>query len=225
MAQQAVARMANILGWIYMQRGEFVNAQKAFLDALEQYRLIDNQIGEAITLQHISSIYRKQGEFKSAKQYCDSAWQIAESLDDGDLKALIQTVYGKLARDEGQWTLAWDYFIQVRDWFERRTGQTPRDEPLLRGNWGHLAIIAYHLNRPREAKDYCLRSLEFFEKLGTKGYLATLKYRLALAEKALGEFDYAKVHARESVDWFDRLGMKPDYIEAIKLFEELENCN
>ncbi len=223
MAQQAVARIANILGWIYMQRGELIDAKKAFLDALEQYRLIGNQVGESITLQQLSSIYRKQDDFILAKQYCDNAWQLAESLDDGDLKALIHTAYGKLARDEGQWTLAWDYFIQVRDWFEKRTEQTPLDEPLLRGNWGHLAIIAYHLNRYQEAKDYCLRSLEFFEKLGTKGYLATLKYRLALIENALGEYESALLHGREAVDWFDRLGMKPDYVEAIKLLKQLES--
>jgi tetratricopeptide (TPR) repeat protein len=82
--------------------------------------------------------------------------------------------------------------------------------------------VAYRQGQAREAKDYCLKSLEFFEEHGTKGYLATLKYRLALAEEALGEYEAALAHATEAVDWFDRLGMKPDYTEAIVLLERLQ---
>ena len=143
-------------------------------------------------------------------------------MDIGDLKALINTAYGKLARDRGDWKSAWVCFAEVRDWFERRAEKTPRDEPLARSTWGHLAIVALRLGRPQEAKELCLRSLEFFEEHGTKGYLATLKYRLALTEEALGERDAALQHAREAVDWFDRLGMRPDVEEATLLLQRLE---
>lgn len=92
------------------------------------------------------------------------------------------------------------------------------------GTWGHLAIIAYHLGRPQEAKDLCLRSLEFYSQSGTKGYLATLKYRLALAEEALGEIGEALKHVDEALTWFEQLGMKPD-IPAAELLKTrlLEN--
>jgi len=130
--------------------------------------------------------------------------------------------YGKLARDRGDWQNAWVHFAAVRDWFERRVEQTPRDEPLARSVWGHLAIVALRLGRPQEAKDLCLRSLEFFEEHGAKGYLATLKLRLALAEEALGERNTAWQHAKEALDWFDRLGMQPDIEEATRLVERLE---
>ena len=122
----------------------------------------------------------------------------------------------------GQWQLAWQYFTDVRDYFEARTSQTPRDEVLARGNWGHLAIVALHLGRPEEAKDLCLKSLEFFADQGTRGYVGTLTYRLALAEEALGEYEAAHQHAREALDWFDRLGMTPDYVVALALLDRLE---
>ena len=102
----------------------------------------------------------------------------------------------------------------MRDYFEKRVAESPRDEPLARSTWGHLAIVAIHLGRPEEAKEYCLRSIEYFEERGTKGFLATLKYRLARAEIALGEFDEALKHLEEAIEWFDRLGMKPDHDEA-----------
>jgi tetratricopeptide (TPR) repeat protein len=93
---------------------------------------------------------------------------------------------------------------------------------LARSAWGHLAIVAYRLGRPQEAKELCLESLEFFETHGTKAYLPTLKYRLALAEEALGEYESALQHAREAVDWFERLGMELDHAEALALLRRLE---
>jgi len=218
----AIARFANIAGWIRSQRGEYQEARSMYSDALTQYQQAGSREGESVTLQHLSSVHRKMGMFSEAEEFWGQAWSMAADLGVGDLKALINVERGKLARDVGNWELAWQYFAEVRDWFEGRTEQTPRDEPLARSTWGHLAIIAYHLGRPREAKELCLKSLEFFENLGTKGYLATLKYRLALAEEALGEHEAAREHAREAIDWFDRLGMKPDYAEAKVLLDRLQ---
>ena len=218
----AIARLANIVGWVLLQRGDYSEAEALFWEALAQYRLAASREGESITLQHLSSVYRKQKDFDRAKRFNDQAWNIAEELGDGDLEALVNISYGKLERDLENWDEAWDYFTQVKDWCESRAEQTPRDEPLARSTWGHLAIVAYHLGRPQEAKELCLKSLEFFEELGTKGYMATLKYRLALAEEALREYDDALKHAAEAVDWFERLGMLPDYKEAIVLLERLQ---
>lgn len=217
----AIARLSNTMGFIQSQQGEYDEAEKLHWEALSRYQSIHNLEGESVTLQHLSTIYRKRGDYAAAKEYNDRAWRMAEELSVGDLKALINTSYGKLARDRGDWIAAWDYFSAVQDWFEQRVEQAPRDEPLARSTWGHLAIVAYHLGRPQEAKDLCLKSLEFFEQYGTKGYMATLKYRLALAEEALGEVEAARRHAKEALDWFERLGMKPDYAEALKLFERL----
>jgi len=88
---------------------------------------------------------------------------------------------------------------------------------------GHLAIVAYHLGRYSEAKELCLKSLEYYEQLGPKGYLGTLKYRLALIETALRDYDSASAHVQEAIAWFDRLEMKPDYAEAEKLLNQLND--
>lgn len=221
--QQApdVARFANILGWVYYQRGDYDEAATHYELALNNYRQIQNRGGEAITLQHQSSLARKLRNFDEAKVLNDQAWDIAQALADGDLKALIETNYGKLARDKGDWELAWQHFSNVRTYFEERVSESPRDEPLARSVWGHLAIIAVRLGRPQQAKEYCLRSLEYFENRGTRGFLATVKYRLALAELALQEYTEAQQHLAEAMEWFDRLGMKPDYKEAEKTQQEL----
>jgi LuxR family glucitol operon transcriptional activator len=218
----AIARFATIQGWILKQWGEYQEAESRFLEALEQYRSIHNREGESIALHHLSSVYRKRGAFQEAQELNNQAWAIAEDLGLGDLTSLIQTESGKLARDMGDWGLAYDHFSQVRDWFQERAEETPRDEMLARSIWGHLAIVELHLGSPQKAKELCLKSLEYFTDRSTKGYFATLKYRLALAEEALEEYDLARRHAQEAVDWFDRLGMKPDLDESRDLVDRLE---
>ncbi len=218
----AIARLYVILAWILMQQGELDGAENLYLKSIEKYRNQNNQEGETIVLHHLCAIYRKRCQFDKAEGYLRQAENSVGYLEVGDLRALVKTERGKLARDKKDWFEAKKIFNEIAEYFEKRIEQTPRDEPLARGNWGHLAIVAYHLGNYKEAKELCLKSMEFFESSGTKGYLATLKYRLALTEEALGEKSEALIHANEAVDWFNRLGMKPDYGEAKILLDRLQ---
>ena len=217
----AVGRLADIKGWQLEQRGEYAAAQASFQEGLDHYREVGDEEAEAVFLQRLAGIQRKYGHFDSAAALIHEAWLIAERLNQADLKALIHTQRGKLERDRGNWEESWHYFALVQDWFEQRTGQTPLDEELAVGTWGHLAFAAYQLGRPEEARELCLRSLSYFEGQGTKGYYATLKYRLALAEQALGNKASAHHHAAEALEWFTRLGMKPDIPAAQALVTAL----
>ena len=114
-------------------------------------------------------------------------------------------------RHLGNWDESWFYFSRVRDYFAHRTEEAPADDQFPIGTYGHLAFVAHPLGRIQEAKELCLRSIAYFSESGSKGYLATLKYRLGLIEEALGEFDGAEQHATEALIWFDHLGMKPGY--------------
>lgn len=216
-----VGHWASLCGWILLQWGDYEGARSRLLEAVDYYRRAHNREGEAIALQQMCAVYRKLGDLDQARAACDQAWSIAQELEADDLKALINTAYGKLARTDGQWELAWTYFSRVQSWFAGLAEEAPRDEALAGSIGGHLAIVAYHLGRPQEARELCLTSLGFFEARGTKGYRATLKYRLALAEEALGETAAARRDAEDAADWFDRLGMKPDLAEAEALLRRL----
>lgn len=217
----AVGRLADIKGWQLEQRGEYAAAEASFREGLEHYREVGDEEAEAVFLQRLAGIERKYRHFDAAAALIEEAWAIAERLSQADLKALINTQRGKLERDKGNWAASWHYFSLVQDWFEQRTEQTPLDEELAVGTWGHLAFVAYQLGRPEEARELCLRSLSYFEGRGTKGYYAALLYRLALAEEALGNRASAFQHATEALEWFNRLGMKPDVPAAQALVETL----
>ena len=215
------ARLNDSMGWLHIQVGDFDQAYRVLNASLQRYSETNNLEGQASILQRLSGVARKTGEFEKAHEYMAQAHEIATKVGDGDLMALINTSFGKLARDEEQWELSWEYFQKVQKWFEKRTMETPRDEDLAYGTGGHLAIAAYHLGRPEEAKELCLRSLDFFERVGTKGYLATLNYRMALAEEALGNLQSALEYADASLHWVDRLNMKPDYPKTKQLYDQL----
>lgn len=220
----AIGRLADIKGWQLEQRGEYAAADESFQEGLAQYRRVGDEEAEVVFLQRLAGIQRKYGHYEQAEALIQEAWTIATRLNQADLQALLHTHWGKLERDKGNWEKSWDYFSLVREWFEQRTTQTPVDEELAVGTWGHLAFVAYQLGRPQEARDLCLQSLTFFEGQGTKGYYATLKYRLALAEQALGNLAIARQHATEALDWFNRLGMRPDIPAAQTLLTSLDNA-
>ncbi len=219
-----IGRFGNKISWLFEQRGEYDDALRASSEAQEHYQIIGEERGVGKTLQRLSAVNRKKGNIDAAKKLCEQAYEIAQRVNDGNLELLILHEFGKIARSEKDWTGAQKYFLQVQKRFEKIAEETPHDEQLSWGVAGHLAISEYHLGHPEKAKELSLRSLEFFEKYGTRGYLGVLKYRLALAEEAMGELDAARTHVKEALDWFDRLGMKPDYVEALPLLERLEKA-
>jgi len=222
LARRVVARFSHSLGWLHEQIGDFEKADQYYAESLSNYQAVEDRESEAVVLQRYSGVYRKQKNFEKSQQLIDQARLIAEELNLGDLEALVNTAEGKHHRDLQDWDRSWHYFSLVRDYFEQRTEATPRDDELAMGTWGHLAIVAYHQGRFEQAKDLCLRSIQFFDDSGTKGYLATLKYRLALAEEALGEIEAAEKHVDEALYWFNHLGMKPDIPDALALKKRLE---
>jgi tetratricopeptide (TPR) repeat protein len=222
--QRALARLLHSAGWLHEQRGEYEQAKQHYLESMQYFKSDNNLESLVIVLQRYSGVFRKQKDFAAAREIIDDAWEIAVNLNSGDLNALLYTEEGKHQRDLGNWDASWRYFSQVRDYFEKRIEESPRDEQLATGTYGHLALIAYYQGRPQESKELCLRSIDFFAKYGTKGYLATLKYRLALAEEALGEFDAARLHVGEAIHWFTTLGMTPDLPQAEALRNRLQQA-
>lgn len=222
-AQVYRARFASSIGWYHVQQGSYEVAKERFNEAVALYRDMGNQEGECIGLMRLGAAWRKEGNYAEAKRYYDQAWQLVKTLSSGDLEAVANFEYGKLARDQQQWELAWEHLNRMADWFETRTELAPSDQEMARSTWGHLAVVAYHQGRFQEAKELCQKSLEFFAHQGTKSYMATLNYRLALAEAALGERDAALEHARLALDWFKRLGMRPDVVEVEGFVESLKD--
>ncbi|MEZ4730231.1 MAG: tetratricopeptide repeat protein [Caldilineaceae bacterium] len=219
---KAQAHLSHTLGWLYEQWGNLEVAAKYIKGSEQNYRQAGDQGSVAASLQRACAIYRKQKNFAEARRTLTEARQLSQQLMLGDVEAFINTEEGRLHRDQAHWNESWTSFSRVRDYFEAVTIESPLDQSLAVGTWGHLAIIAYHQGRPEEAKALCLRSIEFFRENGSKGYLGTLHYRLALAEESLGEVDAALNHVNEALHWFQRLGMQPDIPDALALKDRLE---
>ena len=216
-----IIQLALRKGWLLEQWGQLKDSLASNLEAQEQAKKNQDKKSLGKAYQRLSAVYRKLGNLPASIEFCDQAYQIALDTKERNLELLILHEYGKIARAQEDWENAHKYFSMVQEAFEKIAEETPHDQQLARGVAGHLAIVEFHLGNPQKAKELCLRSLEFFEGHGTRGYLGVLKYRLALAEEALGDYESARLHVTEALDWFDRLGMKPDYQEAVPLLERL----
>lgn len=218
----SIARFANLEAWILVQLGDLQAAEELGLVALQEYEEVGNIEGSIGALLTASTVYRKQGHFKKARELSDRAWNLVKDLGTNDLEAWVNDQYGKIARDAGEWESAWEYFTIAARLEFQATGVSYTDERYHALYGGQLALVAYHLGKPQEAKDLCLRTMEATRHHRRQHDIATLTYRLALAEEALGENDAARKHAQEALDQFDRLGMKLDYDEARILFDRLQ---
>jgi tetratricopeptide (TPR) repeat protein len=75
------------LGEIYQQMHQFTNALSSYQQAIEHYRLADDQIGEIKTLGHVGKVYERQGWFNCALEHYEQALaklrQHADYLNEG----------------------------------------------------------------------------------------------------------------------------------------------
>lgn len=217
-----IGHLMNGWGNTLRQKGEYSTAIKLFEESLEHYRVMSCLDGEAITLQNISAVYRKMGNYDDAESWTQAALAKAKECNDDSLIALITCQYGKLERDRGNLEAAWNHFSAVHEWFDHQVEDSPKDEFLERSISGHLGFIAYKLGRVMVAKDLLEKSLAASIGYGTISSQMTIRYRLALVYEALGDREKARNYVEEALGYFERLGMQPDYQEAVDLLERLK---
>jgi hypothetical protein len=66
------------------------------------------------------------------------------------------------------------------------------------------------------------QSLSFFRETGGKGYMIILLVRLATLEEQRGNHAAALEHAREALEWSDRLGIAWERTQAEAIVRRLE---
>ncbi len=189
-------------GWIYGQMGEFERAITQLNHGLRICsRLSEKERDEAQVglLETLGQVRRRQGNFAAAHDLYSQAQRI---IDERNLPPVEQAdldfEWGKLARAEERWEDAIYYLNRVVTWSENaeRKGEVHSID-LASGATGNLARAYYHLGQYELAREKCLESMEFFERMGGASFLVMLKYNFALIEEALENFK----SALEAAEW------------------------
>ena len=142
---RALGRLGDLKAWLLEQRGELDEAESTIHESLACYRQLKDEEAETVLLQRLSAIYRKRGDFTKARSFIESAYAIAERLQNGDLMALVDTQHGKLARDQQDWEKAGTYLARYSADSNSARNRRPRTKswPPVPGATWHLLPITW----------------------------------------------------------------------------------
>ncbi len=133
-----LGRSESMLGWTYLQRQYYKDAEKHFLQALADINTSMQAIGGQPSYAALPAIldliyfYSLQNNFEKAKEYYDSAQYILNSVGDGNINDYAHTMEQSILSGEGisyPWSVSAqiDGIYAVQDYLNRQT--TPLSSP------------------------------------------------------------------------------------------------
>lgn len=222
--QKIIPRIQISRAWVFSQRGQHSEAEQAVIAALQAARQHHDTSWQIEALTRYSQIVRRQSLFDRSLEYCNQATELLDLLDE-ELRVIsradIATELAKLARDRGDWNAAREHVEAVR-----RVFTTDAQSPLfnVERSWGILGNLAYIMHRAGDfdgAAQLYYQVLDFFRIDGGRGYLATLRVRLATLEEERGNKPIALKLAREALTGAQQLGMVQEMALAEALLKRL----
>lgn len=175
-------------------------------------------------MSHQARILRRLGKYKEAEEVLKQQMNLAQENGYGDGIANAHYEWAKLDRDRGKWESSRMHWKSSIDWCENHENEADLDVTVLLVAVGNLGWVEFHLGNRQEGKELIQRSLDSLEHIGGKGYLTTLRLRLAIVERSLGSREKALQHAQEAYFWAERLGMVRELEGARALLTELEQA-
>jgi LuxR family glucitol operon transcriptional activator len=207
------------LSWLYGEQGDVSRSEKLAREGIALYRALEDKKGECLSLAFLSRAFRKGGRFEESRKTVQQMLQFAQDIGYSDGVATAHDQLGKIARDLSIWTEAKEYFDRARAWCEGEDANL--DISLLMNIYGNLGWTEFHLGNHERGKELCERSLDFFRRIGGRGYTTALHCQLADIELALGNHQKAREHAKEALYWAERLQILRDAKRARELFEQI----
>jgi tetratricopeptide (TPR) repeat protein len=114
------ARSLVVMGGVYWGFGEYKEALSYYLDALEQYRKLDDIKGRSDCLNNIGEVYKKLGEYNSALDYLQQALRLKEEIEGKGNALLIYSNLGELYALMGEFNKAEAHYMIALEGAKRK---------------------------------------------------------------------------------------------------------
>jgi len=215
--QSVVFIEMNILSRVFSRQDRLKEAEASILDALNVARQIDDVTWQCYVLLNYSKVLRHLKLLDRAMECCQQAIQLAQHAVASPytyLQADIEFALGEIARDRGDWQAARTHFVAYRDLLGHDDSDPATN---LERSWGalpNLAYVAQQMGNLDDAVQMYQQSLIFSREIASRAYTTKLLIRLAALEGQRGNHAAALEHAREALDWSQRLGMVRERAQA-----------
>ena len=215
-----MARIANDMGWVYMQRGDYPAALQRCAAGLEIAESLSNdEEGRRVRaeLQHtLGTTYQQMGDYTQAVEHFRACIEMRESL--GDLYG-ASCSYNNLAAvywGQGEYEPAARY-IQSSLEISQRIGNAYGTAMCF----NNLGAVAYTLGDTVRAIEYYERSLEIRSKIGDNQGIADVYNNLGEVYHSLGERRQALHYLEQAAGLFVEMGNKPALADTYRLLAEV----
>ncbi len=197
------------LAGVYVQQGEYHlsateydRSRKSFERALELYRKVRDQRGEAECLRNLGVVQYRTNPGPAVVELYNKALQLYQSaqaiIESGNLLVDIGLLHYSVLENPEE---ALRHFDEARQLFEKEN----YERGLIRA-YGNTGAQYFSLGKYAEALEYHSRAAEIARKIGERRMLATALGSMGQCESALCRFSPALLHLNEELRLSRELG-------------------
>ncbi len=199
--ESAVARFAGNAAVIPHQRGEYEKAREIYLQVLEIYKRLNEELNVAVALHQLGMIAQDQGDYETARQRYAESLEIKKKLGNQSGIAITLHQLGMIAQKQGDYETARARYAESLEIAKKLGDQSGIAQTLHQ--LGRLAQIAGDYETAR--KRY-VESLEIKRKLGNQSGIAITLHELGNIAYLQGDYDTARQRYAESLEIAKKLG-------------------
>jgi len=193
--------LANDLGLLYHDKGEWDRAIEYYQLSLERKEKVGDDRAVAATFTNLGNVYQDKKEWDRAIEYYVRSLEIMERVGGVFLVARIFHNLGSVYQAKGEWDRAMEYCERSLE-IARRIG----DEYVMSRTFNILGEVYRAKGEWNQALEYCKRSLVIREKMGDEYGIAYICNNMALLYQVQGRLEEAIPLFEKSIAIVERIG-------------------
>jgi tetratricopeptide (TPR) repeat protein len=210
-------QFAEMAANIFLRRGEYARAERAFHSTEAQYRKAGYEPGIAQSLRHLGNIALEKNDLTKARRLYSESLEISRKLNDPKSLADVLHNLAVVMQAEGKFEQARELYqeslVIVRQLGDQQSAATTLHQ---------LGVTAAELGRLEEARRLYQESLTINEMLGAQEAVGSSLHQLGRLELVEGRRKEAEKYLSEALNIFDALE-SPAAAQARKELESLED--
>ena len=191
------------LGISYSQMGNYDEAMKIYIPALEQAENLGDTSGMGQTLGNIGIVHRNKGEYDTALEYYDKSLKIFEEIGNKRGVGLSLNSIGIVNWNKGEYDTALEYYDRSLKIQEELGDKAGMASPL-----GNIGNIHFNKGEYDTALEYYDRSLKIEEEIGEMYGMGRTLHNIGFVYNYKGEYNTALEHYERSLKIEEELGDK-----------------
>jgi len=191
------------LGISYSQMGNYDEAMKIYISALEQAENLGDTSGMGQTLGNIGIVHRNKGEYDTALEYYDKSLKIFEEIGNKRGMGLSLNSIGVVHWSKGEYDTALEYYDRSLKIQEELGDKAGMASPL-----GNIGSIHFNKGEYDTALEYYDRSLKIEEEIGDMYGMGRTLHNIGFVHNYKGEYNTALEYYERSLKIQEELSDK-----------------